>query len=273
MSANKQHKNQIKARAPGTSQDNTVDITLQNGRSDRPDRTAGGPLPRHGIPGYPAVPGQHNIIPHVSTCTTKPLPTRTLFAHACSHRGNLCIVWICIPDVYTLLVFTVQLCITSLYITHVDVLYSHHGCLYLQCTCLHCVCIVGSCISECLYCICKFLYLWYLRWRFLRCALIVSVLKMLVLVTLVDCLHTLLTRAFLALDLLTHTLIVRTLIVLLAWALIAHTWYHISHTHRVIDRTQMVSLYPTHYVHLYLQLLVSRCLCRYLSRICICGFL
>ena len=67
----------------------------------------------------------------------------------------MCIDCTFIPDVCAFLVFALPMCIASLYIAHVCLLYSHHGCLYLQCTGLHSVLVAGACLWECLSCIYK----------------------------------------------------------------------------------------------------------------------
>ena len=76
--------------------------------------------------------GPRNTIPHASTCVTNHCPHAPCSHTPCSHRGSLCIACFCISDVCSLLVFSLQMCIASLYIAHDSVLYSHHGCLVYQ---------------------------------------------------------------------------------------------------------------------------------------------
>ena len=94
----------------------------------------------------------------------------------------------------------------------------------------------------------------------LRCALLVSAGQMFTLLAHLRSLHMWLTRALLVHAFLAHTVMIRTLLALLACALLAHTLHHTSHTHCIIVRTQIASLYHTHCAHLYLQVLVSRCI-------------
>ena len=180
----------------------------------------------------------------------------------------MCIPCFCIPDVYALLVFALQTCFACIYIPDGCVLHSHYGrvgirgaevcigftlrvlvfasaCIVFANACTYSICITGACM-----CITGVL----------RCALLVSAVQMFTLLAHLRSLHMWLTRALLVHAFLAHTVMIRTLLALLACALLAHTLNHTSHTHCIIARTQIASLYHTHCAHLYLQELVSRCI-------------
>ena len=168
-----------------------MDISLQNGQLDRPGRIAPGtfrdrplqdikPGEDHATQYHMQAPAYQNHFPHAH-CSHTP----------CLHGGSLCF---CIPDVCSFLVISLQMCIASRYIAHDCVLYSHHGCLFLQCTCLHCVLHCGCRYLRVLVLDLQMLVLLDLRCRFLRCAFMVSAWQMFALIALSDCLHTWLTH-------------------------------------------------------------------------------
>ena len=186
----------------------------------------------------------------------------------CSHRRSSCIACFCIAEVYALCVFAFQMCFAGICIPDVGVLHSHCGrvcirgadacigftlralelasaCIVFANACTYSICIAGACM-----CIAGVL----------RCALLVSAVQMFTLLAHLRSLHMWLTRALLVHAFLAHTVMIRTLLALLACALLAHTLHHTSHTHCIIVRTQIASLYHTHCAHLYLQELVSRCI-------------
>ena len=135
------------AHALGTSQDNTMDITLEHGRSGGPGRIAAGIFQRHDTSGHQAVLGPRNAIPHPSTCVTKSFPTQTLLAHALLTQGCLvhCLLlhfkgllnhgilitnahWFALHCTSLRVVFTSQMFVL---VGHMLALYLHCGCRYL----------------------------------------------------------------------------------------------------------------------------------------------